>query len=95
MRKPNRFLEYNYRWQHSFSRIYTEKREQVNRTGKASLRAMKKDELTEFCWSIILHYNVAVSRGDELQKQIDYLEKLIVTIREQAGIIRTGVGEQY
>jgi hypothetical protein len=59
-----------------------------------TLKLMKKDELTEFCWSIIQHYNVAVNRGDELQRQIDYLEKLIATIREQAGNIRTGEGEQ-
>jgi hypothetical protein len=90
----NKFDEYNYRWKQSFFRIYNRKREQVNKTGKTSLRAMKKDELTEFCWSIIQHYNVAVNRGDELQRQIDYLEKLIATIREQAGNIRTGEGEQ-
>lgn len=93
--KPNKFLEYDYRWQQSFSRIYNRKREQVNKTGKTSLRAMKKDELTEFCWSIIQHYNVAVNRGDELQTQIDYLERLLFKTREQAGIIRTGEGEQF
>ena len=93
--KPDKFLEYNYRWQQSFSRIYNRKREQVNKTGKTSLRAMNKEELTEFCWSIIQHYNVAVNRGDELQRQIDYLENLLIKTREQAGNIRTGEGEQY
>ena len=66
----------------------------MNKTGKTSLRAMKKDELLEFCWTVIQHYNVAVNRGDELQRQIDYLEKLLTLTREQAGNIRTGEGEQ-
>ena len=67
----------------------------MNKTGKTSLRAMKKDELLEFCWSLVQHYNVAVNRGDELQTQIDYLERLLFKTREQANTIRTGEGEQY
>ena len=66
----------------------------MNKSGKTSLRAMNKDELLEFCWTVIQHYNVAVNRGDELQTQIDYLENLLIKTREQAGNIRTGEGEQ-
>jgi hypothetical protein len=29
----------------------------------------------------VQHYNVAVNRGDELQTQIDYLEKFIINMR--------------
>ena len=53
----------------------------MNKTGKTSLRAMNKTELIEFCWTLVQHYNVAVNRGDELQTQIDYLEKLIIGMR--------------
>lgn len=66
----------------------------MNKTGKTSLRAMKKDELLEFCWMVIQHYNEATRRAYELQTQIDYLENLIIKTREQAGNIRTGEGEQ-
>jgi hypothetical protein len=53
----------------------------MNKTGKTSLHAMSKTELTEFCWNLVQHYNVAVNRGDELQTQVDYLEKLIIGMR--------------
>jgi hypothetical protein len=53
----------------------------MNKTGKTSLQAMSKTELTEFCWTLVQHYNVAVNRGDELQTQIDYLEKFIINMR--------------
>jgi hypothetical protein len=55
--------------------------EMMNKTGKTSLRAMNKTELIEFCWTLVQHYNVAVNRGDELQTHIDYLEKLIIGMR--------------
>jgi hypothetical protein len=42
---------------------------------------MNKTELIEFCWTLVQHYNVAVNRGDELQTQIDYLEKFIINMR--------------
>ena len=67
----------------------------MNKTGKTSLRAMKKDELTEFCWTVIQHYNEATRRADELQTQINHLERLLFKVREQANTIRTGEGEQF
>ena len=67
----------------------------MNKTGKTSLRAMKKDELLEFCWTVIQHYNEATRRADELQTQINHLERLLFKVREQAGNIRTGEGEQF
>ena len=55
--------------------------------GKRGLYAMKKDELVEHCWSLTKRYN-------ELRSICDYQERLLVLTREQAGIIRTGIGEQ-
>ena len=63
----------------------------MNKTGKTSLHAMNKTELIEFCWTLVQHYNVAVNRGDELQTQIDYLEKLIINMRNHP----TNIGENH
>jgi hypothetical protein len=67
----------------------------MNKATRTSLHAMRKSELIDFTWNIIQHYNEATRRADELQTQIEHLERLLFKVREQAGNIRTGVGEQY
>jgi len=66
-----------------------------NNTGKSALHSMKKDELLDFAWDLIESYNMAINLGNELQNQVEYLENLLIKTREQAGIIRTGEGEQF
>ena len=67
----------------------------MNKSTKTALHAMRKSVLIDFTWNLIQHYNEATRRADELQTQIDYLERLLFKTREQANTIRTGEGEQY
>jgi prefoldin subunit 5 len=67
----------------------------MNKSTKTALHAMRKAELIDFTWNLIQHYNEATRRADELQTQIEHLERLLFKVREQANTIRTGEGEQY
>ena len=67
----------------------------MNKATRTSLHAMRKSELIDFTWNIIQHYNEATRRVEDLEMMKDQLERLLLKTREQAGIIRTGVGEQY
>lgn len=70
----------------------------MNKATKTSLHAMRKSELIDFTWNLIQHYNEAVENGNALQAQVErdiaFLERLLSKVREQAGNIRTGEGEQ-
>jgi hypothetical protein len=48
---------------------------------------MSKSDLVDFAWQLKNDYN-------ELRSLFEYQEKLLVLTREQAGNIRTGIGEQ-
>lgn len=67
----------------------------MNKATRTSLHAMRKSELIDFTWNIIQHYNESTRRVEDLEMMKDTLERLLLRTREQAGIIRTGVGEQY
>lgn len=54
---------------------------------KTAYHNMSKSELVDFAWQLKNDYN-------ELRSLFEYQEKLLVLTREQAGIIRTGIGEQ-
>ena len=70
----------------------------MNKATKTSLHAMRKSELIDFTWNLIQHYNEAIRNADALQAQVErdiaFLERLLSKVREQAGNIRTGEGEQ-
>jgi len=66
----------------------------MNKATRTSLHAMRKSELIDFTWNLIQHYNEALRRSDDLQMMKDYLERMLLKTREQAGNIRTGEGEQ-
>lgn len=66
----------------------------MNKATRTSLHAMRKSELIDFTWNLIRHYNEATRRVEDLQMMKDHLERLLLMTREQAGIIRTGIGEQ-
>ena len=66
----------------------------MNKATRTSLHAMRKSELIDFTWNLIHHYNEALRRSDDLQMMKDHLEIMLLKTREQAGIIRTGIGEQ-
>jgi hypothetical protein len=66
----------------------------MNKATRTSLHAMRKSELIDFTWNLIQHYNEALRRSDDLEMMKDYLERLLLKTREQAGNIRTGEGEQ-
>jgi hypothetical protein len=55
-------------------------------TKKTSLRQMRKDELVEFTWNLVQHYNEATRRIEDLQMMKDSLE---VILRQQT-LIRQG-----
>jgi len=67
----------------------------MNKATRTSLHAMRKSELIDFTWNLIRHYNEATRRVEDLEMMKDNLERLLLKTREQAGTIRTGVGEQY
>lgn len=67
----------------------------MNRATRTSLHAMRKSELIDFTWMLIQHYNESTRRVDDLEMMKDNLERLLLKTREQAGNIRTGIGEQY
>ena len=67
----------------------------MNKSTKTALHAMRKVELIDFTWNLVQHYNEATRRADELQTQINHLERLLFKVREQANTIRTGEGEQF
>lgn len=67
----------------------------MNKATRTSLHAMRKSELIDFTWNLIQHYNEATRRVEDLQMMKDSLEVVLLKTREQAGNIRTGVGEQY
>ena len=54
---------------------------------KTAYHNMSKSELVDFAWQLKNDYN-------KLRSLFEYQEKLLVLTREQAGIIRTGIGEQ-
>lgn len=70
----------------------------MNKATRTSLHAMRKSELIDFTWDLIQHYNEAIRNADALQAQVErdiaFLERLLLKTREQAGNIRTGEGEQ-
>ena len=53
----------------------------MNKATRTSLHAMRKSELIDFTWNLIHHYNEALRRSDDLQMMKDYLEKLIIGMR--------------
>jgi hypothetical protein len=53
---------------------------------KTALRQMRKDELVEFTWNLVQHYNEATRRIEDLQMMKDSLE---VILRQQT-LIRQG-----
>jgi len=55
---------------------------------KTAYHNMSKSELVDFAWQLKNNYN-------ELRSLFEYQEKLLTLTREQAGIIRTGEGEQF
>lgn len=55
---------------------------------KTAYHNMSKSDLVDFAWQLKNDYN-------ELRSLFEYQEKLLTLTREQAGNIRTGVGEQY
>lgn len=58
----------------------------MNKSTKTSLRQMRKDELVEFTWNLVQHYNEATRRIEDLQMMKDTLE---VILRQQT-LIRQG-----
>jgi hypothetical protein len=58
----------------------------MNKSTKTSLRQMRKDELVEFTWNLVQHYNEATRRIEDLQMMKDSLE---VILRQQT-LIRQG-----
>ena len=62
---------------------------------KRAYHNMRKSELVDFAWQLKEEYNELLRRVEDLQMMKDHLERLLLMTREQAGIIRTGVGEQY
>ena len=44
----------------------------MNKTTKASLHAMKKNELIDFTWKIIKSYNHSQAERDYLRKLLDF-----------------------
>jgi hypothetical protein len=52
----------------------------MNKTGKTSLRAMKKDELTEFSWNLIQDYDSANEKIESLKIQIAKLKRTMYRI---------------
>jgi hypothetical protein len=66
----------------------------MNKATRTSLHAMRKSELIDFTWNLIQHYNEATRRVEDLQMMKDHLEIMLLKTREQAGNIRTGIGEQ-
>jgi len=50
----------------------------VNKTTKAALYAMKKDELVEFAWKMVKAYNVS-------QEERDYQRRLLEFALQKAG----------
>lgn len=58
----------------------------MNKSTKTSLRQMRKDELVEFTWNLVQHYNEATRRVEDLQMMKDTLE---VILRQQT-LIRQG-----
>ena len=54
---------------------------------KTAYHNMSKSDLVDFAWQLKNDYN-------KLRSLFEYQEKLLVLTREQAGIIRTGIGEQ-
>lgn len=55
---------------------------------KTAYHNMSKSQLVDFAWELKNNYN-------ELRSLFEYQEKLLALTREQAGIIRTGEGEQF
>ena len=58
----------------------------MNKSTKTALRQMRKDELVEFTWNLVQHYNEATRRIEDLQMMKDSLE---VILRQQT-LIRQG-----
>ena len=58
----------------------------MNKSTKTALRQMRKDELVEFTWNLVQHYNEATRRIEDLQMMKDTLE---VILRQQT-LIRQG-----
>ena len=54
---------------------------------RETLEMMSKEQLTDYCCWVIRSYNVVRNSLDRLEYERDI-------IREQAGNIRTGIGEQ-
>ena len=66
----------------------------MNKSTRTSLHAMRKNELVEFAFLLVRHYNELCRRVDDLEMMKDHYERLLIKTREQAGNIRTGEGEQ-
>lgn len=49
----------------------------MNKSTKTSLRQMRKDELVEFTWNLVQHYNEATRRIEDLQMMKDSLEVIL------------------
>ena len=49
----------------------------MNKSTKTSLRQMRKDELVEFTWNLVQHYNEATRRIEDLQMMKDALEVIL------------------
>ena len=65
------------------------------RLTKTAYHNMSKSQLVDFAWQLKEEYNELLRRVEDLQMMKDHLEIMLLKTREQAGIIRTGVGEQY